>query len=104
MNIKTYECSDCMRIVDDDEVYHRREVDREEFWGSPVDRVSITPTCPYCGGEELEEVRLCSKCDLNVAKEDDDWCDSCLGEFAKEPDTLDPWMDTLSAELKEMGP
>lgn len=102
---EAWECTDCLRIFDKEEAYGRREVHADEFWGTPGKHVVVTDECPYCGSDQLDLIRLCEKCDLNpITDKREDWCSECLGKYAKEPTTLDPWMDALASELDQMVP
>lgn len=100
---EAYECCECLRIFDKDEAYSRREVHRDEFWGTPGRHTLVTDECPYCGSDELDTIRICDKCDLNPAEKDDTWCYECLGKYCK-PNPLDPWMDALREELDQVAP
>ena len=78
-------CCKCGKILDENEL-SSYEDDRGEFWGTPCSET--ISCCPYCGGDEFEEVHECPEC--GRYHEYSGTCDDCLLETAGD---IDLWMN-----------
>lgn len=78
MNKKVWYCTECNRILEDDEIVTQREM-VGEYWGSPAyeDR-----EVSACCGEAFDEGYLCARCGEHLANADDELCSHCRFEIA----------------------
>jgi len=77
IDVKFYRCArwGCQHVTE--EPATRRIVDRQEFWGTSVPRISVEEICPACGHHDLRPAATCCDCLVLPAELGDERCKAC---------------------------
>lgn len=71
-----YECADCGETFEFPTLID--ETSWEDFQGHRVRHEECTPACPFCEGDDIEEITLCPKCKADRTATGFDYCFACL--------------------------
>lgn len=71
-----FRCGDCDAVCVEDDAGRTRHTEASEFWGARELRDEFTLSCPECGSEDLDEVKVCTECEEAEAV-DEGKCTSC---------------------------